>query len=131
MQVLFKDETFAGKILDEILIQIEQECLSIAELIRLKVSHEVSRFNVELEKDNQAYSHQTELKLNGQDALARRLKNKQADIEQETYRAWEAFKHNTMVVLVDNRQVEGLDTEILLHKDTEVSFIHLTPLVGG
>jgi hypothetical protein len=34
-------------------------------------------------------------------------------------------------MLVDDRQVESLDEEITLQPNTRVSFLRLTPLVGG
>jgi hypothetical protein len=42
-----------------------------------------------------------------------------------------AFAGNQIIVLVDDHQVESLDEEIVVRPDTRVSFLRLTPLVGG
>jgi hypothetical protein len=42
-----------------------------------------------------------------------------------------AFQGNQIIMLVDDRQVESLDEEITLRPNTRVSFLRLTPLVGG
>jgi hypothetical protein len=34
-------------------------------------------------------------------------------------------------VLIDNQQAESLNQEVLLHPDIHISFVRLTPLVGG
>ena len=46
-------------------------------------------------------------------------------------KAIEAFEGNGFIVLVDDRQIENLDTEIALHPETSVTFLKLVPLVGG
>jgi hypothetical protein len=46
-------------------------------------------------------------------------------------KAIEAFEGNGFIVLVDDCQIERLDTEIPLHPETSVTFLKLVPLVGG
>jgi len=43
----------------------------------------------------------------------------------------DAFQKNSFFVLVDDYQVADLQEEMLVSKDTKVSFVQLTPLVGG
>ncbi|MEP3845979.1 MAG: hypothetical protein ABJM43_11635 [Paracoccaceae bacterium] len=45
--------------------------------------------------------------------------------------ALSAFENNGFVLLVDDRQVETLDEEIELSASSVVTFLKLTPLVGG
>ena len=45
--------------------------------------------------------------------------------------ALDAFQRNGFFVLVDDRQVEGLDEEIEIRLNTTISFVKLVPLVGG
>jgi hypothetical protein len=45
--------------------------------------------------------------------------------------ALEAFEHNRFFLLVDDRQVDTLDEEIVIRPDTEIGFFKLVPLVGG
>ena len=42
-----------------------------------------------------------------------------------------AFSRNGFVVLVGDRQIEELDEEVDLRRDTEVTFLKLVALVGG
>jgi hypothetical protein len=46
-------------------------------------------------------------------------------------KAIEAFESNGIVILVDDKQVESLDEEIVIQPETRVSFLRLTMLVGG
>lgn len=45
--------------------------------------------------------------------------------------ALSAFAAGRIILLVDDRQVEGLETRIGLTETTEVTFLQLVPLVGG
>ena len=42
-----------------------------------------------------------------------------------------AFEKTGFLILVDDRQITDLDTEIEIHHDTAVSFLRLVPLIGG
>ncbi len=130
MELHIKDQNFAGKILDEILIQIEQEKITVAELIRLRVEQEVAKYNTCVEKESQGFENAKENALNAQ-TNARPLNRKLVDPEQEVYRTLEAFQQNQLFIMVDDRQIENLEDEIMLNQHTDVSFVQLTPLVGG
>lgn len=124
------DESVAGVVLHQILIDIESEIITVEELIKLRVSHEVELFN------KQSKSHHfsglvqpsdTEVTLNGY----KLKKKRQVDAEKQSYIAMKAFQENGFFILVDNMQVEDLKHEIHLDENTAVSFVRLTPLVGG
>ena len=53
------------------------------------------------------------------------------DAEQQVEVALVAFENNSFVLLVDDLQVESLDAQIDMTPDTVVTFLKLTPLVGG
>ena len=55
----------------------------------------------------------------------------QSPKEKDAHRALAAFANNRFILLVDDRQVEGLDDEITLTDSSVVTFLRLTPLVGG
>ncbi|MCU0446715.1 MAG: hypothetical protein MUE85_17550 [Microscillaceae bacterium] len=131
MQLIIKEENFAGKILDQITLQIADETLTVANLIKLKVETEVATQNLKIEKANQGYHHALENTLNRNTNAYNSLKTNTLDAESQVYRAWEAYKNNQIIVLVDNRQTQGLEEEILVSPETQVSFIRLTQLVGG
>lgn len=54
-----------------------------------------------------------------------------ADVEAEADVAVAAFERNGFVVLVDERQVEELDSPVRLTPASIVTFLKLVPLVGG
>ena len=53
------------------------------------------------------------------------------DLEKESQRAFEAFRQNRFIMLVDDRQIEDLDHEVTLTPGSEVVFLYLNPLRGG
>lgn len=54
-----------------------------------------------------------------------------ARVETETARAFEAFGKQRFIMLMDDRQVEGLDDEVTVKPESEVVFLYLMPLKGG
>lgn len=129
MEILVKDETFAGKILDEIMLEIERERLTVAELIEAKVAQELHKHQQIQAKQAEGYQQAVEQTLNP--SAKKTMNHKLPDLEQEVYRALEAFQRNQMIITVNDRQVESLEQEILFDSGTEVSFMQLMPLVGG
>lgn len=129
MKLLIKDETLSGDILDKIEIDLARELVTVGEIIAGRVEAEVKRYN-----DNVfdvfrglIQPSNTEKTLNGYKLKERRL----IDAEKQVYVALNSFQNNGYFVLIDNLQAESLDQEVLLTKDTTVSFLKLTPLVGG
>jgi hypothetical protein len=53
------------------------------------------------------------------------------DIDVEVARAITAFTRRRYIMLLDDRQIEDLDDPIGLRPDSEIVFLHLTPLKGG
>ncbi|WP_291787790.1 hypothetical protein [Maribacter sp.] len=45
--------------------------------------------------------------------------------------ALDAFQKNGYFILIDNKQAEDLEQEVLVSKTTEIAFVKLTQLVGG
>lgn len=58
-------------------------------------------------------------------------KSKPLDFEKLHARALLGFEQNQYFVLIDNTQAENLDQEIVLSSQSRVTFLRLTPLVGG
>jgi len=133
MQITIQEETFVGKVLNKIALDVDQERVTIGELIKLKVEHTVVQHNAAIKAENNQEStqHEVESILNRSQSQTYAFKRELADPETETYRAWEAFKTNQLIVLIDNSQAESLEQEVLLNQDTVASFLKLTQLVGG
>ncbi|MEU4326782.1 hypothetical protein [Nonomuraea dietziae] len=127
--VTFRDETATGRALAEFSLPDLPERISARELVRLRVREEVARYNAApsprfhgLVKPSDA-----EAELNGyRMRTARKL-----DWEKQADAAEAAFARNGFLLLVGDRQIEDLDTQIDLTVDQVVSFVKLVPLVGG
>ena len=129
MTLTIKDEDFAGKILQEITLQFKSENVTIREIITERVMTEVEKYNETLPAYFKGLVEPTEAEktLNGF-----RLKpQKRIDPEKQVYIALDSFMKNGFFVLVDDVQSETLEQMVELKYDTSISFIKLTPLIGG
>lgn len=123
------DESATGETLLELTLNVSAERITVRELISQRVRHEVEEYNRRKPDTFRGLVQPTdsERTLNGY-----RLKQPRAiDAGTQLAKAIGAFAGNQIIVLVDNCQVESLDEEITLRPDTRVSFLRLTPLVGG
>lgn len=129
MTITIKDETFSGKILHELDIEFDQEQVTVLDIITERVTTEVNAYNNKLPAYYQGLIEPTDAEktLNGF-----KLKKQQLiDPEKQVYVALDAFQHNGFFVLIDHKQAEQLDEIVLLKSNTSISFVKLTPLVGG
>lgn len=121
-----KDETAAGQILHELSLRFDSEYITVKELIEARIQAEVVRY----EKDMGSYIRGLVLPTD----IEKRLNKKNTsriDPEKQLYVALEAFKRNGFFILVDDEQIEELDQKFLVDESTQISFVKLTPLVGG
>jgi hypothetical protein len=129
MEVIVKDQTFSGEVLDEIRLKIEKEIVTVKDIIEHRVIHEVERYNRDIGDYFKGLVQPTdsEKELNSY----KMKKRKVIDPEKQVYIALEAYNNNGFFVLIDHVQVESLDTQILFENASTVSFVKLTQLVGG
>ena len=123
------DESATGETLLELTLNVPAERITVRDLIRQRVWHEVEEYNRRKPDTFRGLVQPTdsERTLNGY-----KLKQPRAiDATTQLAKALEAFQGNQIIMLVDDRQVESLDEEIPLQPNTRVSFLRLTPLVGG
>lgn len=123
------DESATGETLLELTLNVSAECISVRDLIRQRVYHEVEEYNRRKPGIFRGLVQPTdsERTLNGY-----RLKQPRTiDADTQLAKAIEAFGGNQVIMLVNDHQVESLDEEITIGPDTRVSFLRLTPLVGG
>ena len=130
-KLLIRDETTAslGKAEHTFTVHVSGESISVRELIRQRVFQEVEEYNNRKPAVFRLLVQpgDTERTLNG----FKFDKPRQIIPEAQFKKAVEAFEGNGFIVLVDDRQVDQLETEIPLHPETSVTFLKLTPLVGG
>ena len=129
MVITVKDETLAGKLLREIDLEFAAEQVTVKDIISERVVREVEDYNKKLPQffNGLVEPSDAETTINGYKLKPKRV----IDAEKQVYVALDAFQKNGYFVLVDNVQCESLDQPVLLKKDTRISFIKLTPLVGG
>lgn len=130
--VIVRDETATGTPVHEFPLQFSSERITVRELIRERVYQEVSEYNFRSRQEGGVFRGlvqptATERTLNG----FKVPKGRDIDWEAQFARAIDAFGRNGFFILVDDRQAETLDEEIVIGPSTQVSFMKLTPLVGG
>jgi hypothetical protein len=129
MNILISDELLNGTISNQFEIEIESDTISIEELISKRVAMEVENYNNKLPEyfKGLVEPSDAEKTLNGF-----RLKKRQLiDVEKQVYVALDAFQKNGFFVLIDNQQVDELNQMVTLRSNSKISFVKLTPLVGG
>jgi hypothetical protein len=124
-----RDETAGGKTVHELTLDILTETITVRELIRSRVYQEVQDYNRKGTEYFRGLVQPTgaEQTLNGY----KLRKQREIDWIRQFDLACEAFERNGFFILVDDEQVGDLDEEITLKAGTQVSFVKLTPLVGG
>lgn len=127
--ILIRDETPSGTCLQEWSLEVLTERITVRELIRSRVYQEVQDFN----RQNSSEFHGL-IQPHDSTLTARGFqigKHRQIDWQEQFARATEAFERGQILLLINDRQAESLDEEIVITPQTEVSFLRLTLLVGG
>jgi hypothetical protein len=130
--VMIRDETTTGDTVHEFPLEFPTERITVRDLIRERVYQEVSEYNFRSRREGGVFRGlvqptDAERTLNG----FKVPKGRDIDWEAQFARAIDAFGRNGFFILVDDRQAEALDEAILIGSSTQVSFVKLTPLVGG
>lgn len=127
-----QDHSLGGQVLNELFLKFRNNRISVAELIEQRVRAEVDDYNQRADQavscHNLVTPTETEQLLNGS---PKGKKRPLINADKQVATALAAFRQNGFFVLADNRQLENLDDMIYLRDDLVVSFIKLTPLVGG
>lgn len=124
-----RDETLSGESLAEWALDVLTERITVRELIRSRVYQEVqdhNRTRAEVFR-GLIQPEGAEKALNGWKVP----KSRQLDWKKQFALAVEAFESSRVVILVNDRQAESLEEEIAVGPETRVTFLRLTPLVGG
>ncbi|WP_435261263.1 hypothetical protein [Tenacibaculum sp. nBUS_03] len=120
------DTTLLGEIKNSFKIDLEENT-SPEKVIMERVTLEVIAHN---KKDDENLNSLVQ-PVSREDVLNGTKRKDEVDAEKQVYLALEAFKKNVFFILVDDKQVTELNQKITLKKDSKISFIKLTPLVGG
>ncbi|MFI0429194.1 hypothetical protein [Mariniflexile sp. HMF6888] len=130
MELILKDITFTGDILNQIKIAVANERTTVKDLIAARVEAEVEAYNNKLPEYFNGLIQPTnaEKTLNG---FKLRDRKQKIDIEKQVLIAYDAFQKNGYFILIDDQQADDLEQEVLVNKSTEINFVKLTQLVGG
>jgi hypothetical protein len=129
-----RDETTAGDVYDERPLEFPTERITVRELIRERVYQEVQDFNLKQgERVFRGLVQPTDAErvLNGKRSEYRLKEHRAIEWKPQFEKALEAFEQNGFFILIDDKQAEDLDQEFVIGRGTVVSFVRLTPLVGG
>ena len=124
-----KDETAGGKIIHELSVSFTNELVTVQEIIEARVNAEVEQYNNKQPEyfKGLVQPGDAERTLNGYKLKER----KKVDAEKQCLIALDAYQKNGFFVLIDNIQSESLEQMVVINPETKISFIKLTPLVGG
>lgn len=127
--LMIVDETPAGKETAEATLEFPSDRVTVRELIRGRVYQEVQDYNLKQPEYFKGLVQPTdaEATLNG----FKLRKARKVDWQKQFDKAIQSFESNGFMLLVKSHQVESLDEEVEIKADTKVSFVKLTPLVGG
>ena len=128
-QLTVRDEKANGELIGEQQIGFARQSVTIREIIEARVIQEVENYNAKQPDYFRGLIEPSDAErtLNGYKLKKRKV----IDPEQQVYVALDAFQKNGFFVLVNSQQFSQLDSKVELQPDTTVSFIKLTPLVGG
>ena len=117
--ITLTDEQGIGNKTLEKPFDVAQDNVSLRELLRLRVYSEAEEHNA---KENVFFSGLVQ----PESGPKRRV-----DAEAQFHKAVEAFERRAFTVLVNDEQVDALDTVLNVAAGARVTFLKLVPLVGG
>jgi len=118
------------------------ETLTIRELIAHTVEEQIYELQIQQHIDTQAVQNilnrqymtnaeiQAQAKM-GAVKMPEPLDIPKIDVSRQIRKATEAFEKGVYVIVIDGEQAEALDQTVMLRPTSKITFLRLTPLVGG
>ena len=135
MQLTIRDESTDGKTTGETVVEFLTERITVEELIRGRVYQEVQDYNQRKPDRFEGLVRPTD--ASSAAGGSRMSPPRTIDWKAQFDVACQAFERNQVLILVDDKQVDRLQETIELRpagpgmEATSVTFLRLTPLVGG
>lgn len=132
-----RDETLTGSIMHELMLRFDAETITVEELIASRIKSEVERHQNHLQDKLTQYKEKVAIYKNHlvlPSDLENRINNKKPkpiDVQKQIDTAIKAFNSNGFLLLIDDEQAVSLKQKVQVSDKTVVSFIKMTPLVGG
>lgn len=127
-----------------VFLNLLEEHLTVAELIRRSVEEQVRELVIKRQMDAQQVRHAldrhyltaVEIAEQAEHGAVRYPSNRATEVPQinpkvEVQKALRAFEAGSYIILVNGQQVEHLDQELSVSSNTKVTFLRLMPVVGG
>ena len=124
--LLVRDENALGTVYNELKLSFDKVEVSVQDIITERVFQEVEKYNQQAD----AYQHGLVQPIS-KSQTGKPSKKNPINVELQVAIALKAFANNGFFMLIDDLQAESLTQTITLKPGTMVSFVKLTPLVGG
>lgn len=125
------DETLSGVSLNTMNLYFEENQINLSQLIATRVSIELESFSQKEENSTYTLLESSKFQTFQSDTKASKGEEYALYVSQNIKIALDAFRNNQFMVFINDHQVDNLDATFLLDEIEKVSFIKLTPLVGG
>jgi hypothetical protein len=127
--IRIRDENMSGQVFNELELEFNSINISIRDIITERVFREVTKYKAKAKgyKNYLVQPKEEELELNGEWSNPAKAINAEKQVEV----ALQAFQNNGFFILIDDHQAESLDEIVSINSNPIISFIKLTPLVGG
>ncbi|MEL6373254.1 MAG: hypothetical protein AAFR04_04745 [Pseudomonadota bacterium] len=127
-----RDETIGGAVVQELRLNFATHDVSLREIIAERVRMEVDEYQRRVDAAGQPFAN-TLVRPSDAEALLNKPKRqrRRIDVDKQIDVALKAFETNGFFVLAGGTQVEDLDARVSLLEPQEITFVKLTPLVGG
>ncbi|WP_234041787.1 hypothetical protein [Persicirhabdus sediminis] len=119
-------------------ISFLDESMTVRELIKERIYQEVAEYNLSITQETKQPTllitpNRDEQRLNAGSDNSRKKKPKPQPVDwlQQYDTACDAFERNGFFIVIGEKQVSDLDEVVSLTANTDVSFVKLTPLIGG
>lgn len=132
--LMIHDQTASGDTIHSLPLEFPSERITVRDLIRERVYQEVHDYNRKSEPVFRGLIQPSgsELILNGSaQGSYQRKTHVPIDWKAQFNKALQAFERNGFFILIDDQQAEDLEQMVIIGKETQVSFVKLTPMVGG
>jgi hypothetical protein len=131
LTITVRDQQPGGKRVHELALKFNTNEVTLRDIIAERVRMEIDLYE---QKVVSSFANSLVQPTDAEARLNEAMKKKPyrpIDGDKQIEAAFAAFESNGFFVLVGDRQVDSLDTPIALAANPEISFIKLTPLVGG
>ncbi len=112
-------------------LKIEEERLSVRELIRARIYQEVQDVELNVRKRVSLLIDTEGAVMQSEDICASGSLPGRIDWKSQVDKATKAYTDGRLLVLFGDRQTESLDEELAMSPGVQITFLKLVPLVGG